>query len=120
MEASEKPIDGISRLAKEMLSGKGLRTLGDIFPRFGPAGLIAQLPALSQNDLFQLAAVLRENFGKENARKHGWTKGQVRKLPKRPTNGDFPLGTDQGVINRFNHSATSGKHYKKPRWRRHL
>lgn len=116
-----KIIYGVSRRGREMLQGAGINTLGDVFPRFGPHGLMVQFPYFSRNDLFGLAAALRDNFGNKEIRRREWTKGAMRRALGSPSySGEFPQGTDQGVINRFIHSATTGKHYKKPRWRRTL
>lgn len=119
-QAPQRLIYNISRRAKEMLKQRGVTKLADIFPRFGPAGFMAQFPSFPRNDFFGLYAILVENFRKQNVQKRGWTKGEIRRVLGESTNGDFPTGTDQGVINRFIHSATTGKHYKKPRWRRRL
>ena len=119
----------ISKRAKGALPDMGVKTARDLL-EFSPARFFLYIPdCLLPDDLYGFNSALHAVFGSEVATEAGWSRSKIKALfrEKRREKGlagaralDFPPNTDGGMVNRFIHSATAGKHYKKPRWRRRL
>ena len=107
---------GISRKAQKILQEQridDLKILIDFTPQ-----MLKNL-GIPIGDIYLLRSQLKKRFGQGHLTQKGWSKTKIRCLRGHQSKGGsmFPPGTDEGVIKRFIHSATTGKHYKKPRKR---
>ena len=108
-------IINISKKAQKILQNRGINELSEVL-NLGPRTL--RVFGIPFNDLYSLRSQLTQHFGKSIYQK-GWSKAELRQLHRKENEGSqYGVRIDEGVIQRYIHRTTTGKHYRKPLRRR--